>query len=163
MGSGYARPGTSGDAIMRKPFLVFIATAVALTMGTAMAGPLSVPSQPVVSGDNGMLVTVAKKVVKKKKTVKKTNKNGKVTKKTTTSKKTVKYNNNRRYSARVTYRPYRAWNRRPYYGSVVAGVTIGTVLVVSASRIPVQPDPDVCWYWSNNAMTRGYWDYCVPR
>lgn len=152
---------------MRKPFLVFIASVFALSTQAAIAGPLPAPSSPVVASDAGLFVTVDKKKVvkKKKKTVKKTNKKGKVTKKTTVKKKTtVRKNNNNRYNVKVRVnRPYRAWNRRPYYGRVVAGVTVGTVLVVSASRVPVQPDPDLCWYWSNNAMTRGYWDYCVPR
>jgi hypothetical protein len=24
----------------------------------------------------------------------------------------------------------------------------------------VAPAPNLCWYWANPAMTRGYWDYC---
>jgi hypothetical protein len=55
-------------------------------------------------------------------------------------------------------RPYRHWVRRPYYGTVVAGVTLGTIIAVST--IPAAPSSDVCWFWSNGAHTRGYWDYC---
>lgn len=51
---------------------------------------------------------------------------------------------------------------RPWYwGSVVAGVTIGTIIVVSASTVPKAPSPDLCWYWDNPSKTRGYWDYCI--
>jgi hypothetical protein len=55
-------------------------------------------------------------------------------------------------------RPYRAWVRRPYYGRVVAGVALGTIIATSV--VPTAPSSDVCWYWSNSAKTRGYWDYC---
>src|SRR5687768_3914890 len=30
----------------------------------------------------------------------------------------------------VVHRPYRAWVHRPYYGAVIAGVTLGTVIAV---------------------------------
>ena len=55
-------------------------------------------------------------------------------------------------------RPVRPWVRRPYYGTLVAGVTLGTV--IAASTIPPAPSSDLCWYWSNSSKTRGYWDYC---
>jgi hypothetical protein len=55
-------------------------------------------------------------------------------------------------------RPYKAWVRKPYYGTWVAGVALGTILAVSA--IPPAPAPNLCWYWANPAHTRGYWDYC---
>jgi hypothetical protein len=58
----------------------------------------------------------------------------------------------------VVARPYRAWVRRPYYGTYVAGVALGTILAVTG--VPVAPAPNLCWYWANPAMTRGYWDYC---
>lgn len=58
----------------------------------------------------------------------------------------------------VIARPYRAWVRRPYYGTYVAGVALGTILAVTG--VPVAPAPNLCWYWANPAMTRGYWDYC---
>jgi hypothetical protein len=59
---------------------------------------------------------------------------------------------------KVVVRPYKAWVRKPYYGTWVAGVALGTILAVSA--IPPAPAPNLCWYWANRAHTRGYWDYC---
>jgi hypothetical protein len=55
-------------------------------------------------------------------------------------------------------RPVRPWVRRPYYGTVIAGVTLGTL--IAATTIPAAPSSDLCWYWSNSSHTRGYWDYC---
>jgi hypothetical protein len=55
-------------------------------------------------------------------------------------------------------RPVRPWVRRPYYGTVIAGVTLGTV--IAATAIPAAPSSEVCWYWSNSSHSRGYWDYC---
>jgi hypothetical protein len=52
----------------------------------------------------------------------------------------------------------RPWVRRPYYGTVVAGVALGTI--IAASTIPAAPSSNLCWYWSNSSNTRGYWDYC---
>jgi hypothetical protein len=52
----------------------------------------------------------------------------------------------------------RPWVRRPYFGAVVAGVTLGTI--IAATTIPPAPSSDLCWYWSNSSRTRGYWDYC---
>jgi hypothetical protein len=61
----------------------------------------------------------------------------------------------------VVYRPvYRPWRTNWYYGSVIAGVVLGTIIVVSARQVPRRPSNELCWYWSNNAQTRGYWDYC---
>jgi hypothetical protein len=53
---------------------------------------------------------------------------------------------------------YRPYVRAPYYGAVVAGVALGTVIAVSAP--PPVPAPGLCWFWSNPAGTQGYWDYC---
>ncbi len=53
---------------------------------------------------------------------------------------------------------YRPWVRAPYYGAVVAGVTIGTLIAVTAP--PPAPSPELCWYWSSPAENQGYWDYC---
>jgi hypothetical protein len=53
---------------------------------------------------------------------------------------------------------YRSWVRRPYYGTVVAGVTLGTI--VAATTAPAAPSSEVCWYWANSGHTRGYWDRC---
>jgi hypothetical protein len=52
----------------------------------------------------------------------------------------------------------RPWVRRPYFGTVVAGVTLGTI--IAATTIPPVPSSGLCWYWSNSSRTRGYWDYC---
>ena len=52
----------------------------------------------------------------------------------------------------------RPWIRRPYFGTVVAGVTLGTI--IAATTIPPAPSSGLCWFWSNSSRTRGYWDYC---
>lgn len=60
-------------------------------------------------------------------------------------------------------RPYRVWVHRPYYGAVIAGVTLGTIVAVSAAHVvPVAPAPNLCWFWSDPAEINGYWDYCTP-
>lgn len=53
---------------------------------------------------------------------------------------------------------YRPWVARPYYGAVIAGVTVGAL--VAATAPPPPPSPELCWYWGNSAKTQGYWDYC---
>jgi hypothetical protein len=58
-------------------------------------------------------------------------------------------------------RPVRVWAPRPYYGTVIAGVALGTIIYVSAAgTAPPAPSSTLCWYWSDPAMTGGYWDYC---
>ncbi|MGY4308044.1 hypothetical protein ACVIJ6_005287 [Bradyrhizobium sp. USDA 4369] len=58
-------------------------------------------------------------------------------------------------------RPVRVWAPRPYYGTMVGGVALGTMIVVStAGTVPVAPSSTLCWYWSDPTMTGGYWDYC---
>jgi len=59
----------------------------------------------------------------------------------------------------VVVRPVRTWTRRPYYGTVVAGVTLGTI--IAASTVPAAPADNLCWYWSNSSHSKGYWDYCT--
>jgi hypothetical protein len=55
----------------------------------------------------------------------------------------------------------RPWVRRPYYGTIVAGVVLGTIVTVAAvGMIPRRPAPDLCWYWADPYRNRGYWDYC---
>ena len=55
----------------------------------------------------------------------------------------------------------RPWVRRPYYGRIVAGVVLGTIVTVAAvGMIPRRPAPDLCWYWADPYRNRGYWDYC---
>jgi hypothetical protein len=52
---------------------------------------------------------------------------------------------------------------RPWYwGSVVAGVTIGTIIAVSVAKtVPPAPSPELCWYWTSASKTKGYWSYCT--
>ncbi len=58
-------------------------------------------------------------------------------------------------------RPVRGWAWRPHYGTIIAGVTLGTVIAASAvATVPPAPAPNLCWYWSDASQTRGYWDYC---
>ena len=59
----------------------------------------------------------------------------------------------------VVVRPYRHWNKQPYYGTVIGGVALGTLLGAAAYSA-VAPAPNLCWYWADPSMTRGYWDYC---
>jgi hypothetical protein len=53
---------------------------------------------------------------------------------------------------------YRYWRPRPHYGLLVGGITLGTIIALSAP--PAPPQSDLCWYWANRSHTRGYWDYC---
>jgi hypothetical protein len=61
-------------------------------------------------------------------------------------------------------RPYwyaRPWARRPYYGTIIAGVALGTLITVAAvGAVPPRPAPYLCWYWADPYHYRGYWDYC---
>lgn len=61
---------------------------------------------------------------------------------------------------RRVVRPVRPWVRHPWFGTVVAGVTIGTI--VAATAVPPAPAPNLCWFWADSSNTRGYWDYCTP-
>jgi hypothetical protein len=54
----------------------------------------------------------------------------------------------------------RVWSRRPYYGTVIGGVALGTVIAATAA--PAAPADNLCWVWTTPAHTRGYWDYCKP-
>jgi hypothetical protein len=62
-------------------------------------------------------------------------------------------------------RPYRAygynrpWARRAYYGTIIGGVALGTILAVAAAPTAA-PAEGLCWYWADPSETRGYWDYC---
>src|SRR5262245_43275094 len=61
-------------------------------------------------------------------------------------------------------RPYwfaRPWARRPYYGTVIAGVALGALVTVAVvGAVPPRPAPNLCWYWADPYRSRGYWDYC---
>ncbi len=52
----------------------------------------------------------------------------------------------------------RPWVRRPYFGTIVGGVALGTMIAVTA--MPPVPAPGLCWYWADASQTQGYWDYC---
>jgi len=63
----------------------------------------------------------------------------------------------------VVRRPVRVWGPRPYYGRVVAGVALGTVIAATAVAVaPRAPARNLCWFWSDASQASGYWDYCVP-
>jgi hypothetical protein len=73
----------------------------------------------------------------------------------------VNVRRNTSVNVNVGRRPVRVWAPRPYYGTVVAGVALGTMIVVaSAGAAPSAPSSTLCWYWSDPAMLSGYWDYC---
>jgi hypothetical protein len=64
----------------------------------------------------------------------------------------------------VVVRPVRPWVVRPYFGTVVAGVALGTMIAATTVAVaPVAPSPALCWYWADPSMIRGYWDYCTPH
>ena len=61
----------------------------------------------------------------------------------------------------VVRRPVRVWAPRPYYGAVIGGVALGTIITVAAvGAAPVAPAPNMCWFWADAAQMTGYWDYC---
>ena len=62
------------------------------------------------------------------------------------------------YGGAVYVRGVRPWVRAPYYGAVVAGVTMGVIIATTA--VPPAPAPQLCWFWSSPAQNQGYWDYC---
>ena len=62
----------------------------------------------------------------------------------------------------VVKRPVRVWTNRPYYGRVVGGVALGTIIAAGViGAAPAAPAPNMCWYWADPSQSRGYWDYCV--
>jgi len=64
----------------------------------------------------------------------------------------------------VVVRPVRPFVARPYYGAVVAGVTVGAMMAATTVAVaPTAPSPSLCWYWADQAMVQGYWDYCKPH
>ena len=58
-------------------------------------------------------------------------------------------------------RPVRGWVHRPYYGTIVGGVALGTMIAVTAGAVPVAPASNMCWFWADSSQVNGYWDYCV--
>ncbi len=69
-------------------------------------------------------------------------------------------NINRNRNTNVYVRGVRPWSSRAWYGTAIAGVTLGTILAVSA--VPPVPDDRLCWFWVDSSETSGYWDWCVP-
>jgi len=61
----------------------------------------------------------------------------------------------------VGRRQVRGWVARPYYGTIIGGVALGTMIAVTAGAVPVAPAPNLCWFWADSAQVNGYWDYCV--
>jgi hypothetical protein len=57
--------------------------------------------------------------------------------------------------------PVRGWVARPYYGTIVGGVALGTMIAVTAGAVPAAPASNLCWFWADSAQVNGYWDYCV--
>lgn len=67
----------------------------------------------------------------------------------------------RHYGAAPRSWGYRPWYHRPYYGTIVGGLALGTIIGVTAYGLaPHAPRPDMCWYWADEVQSRGYWDYC---
>jgi hypothetical protein len=66
------------------------------------------------------------------------------------------------YGRRAFVYGYRPWYRRPYFGTIVGGVALGTILTAAAVGVaPAYPPQDgLCWYWADPSLTAGYWDYC---
>ena len=54
----------------------------------------------------------------------------------------------------------RPWVQRPYFGTVIGGVALGSVIAASAA--PAPPAENLCWIWTSAEQTQGYWDYCTP-
>jgi hypothetical protein len=55
----------------------------------------------------------------------------------------------------------RPWVARPYFGTVVAGVTLGTIVAATAYNMaPPAPASNLCWYWTDSSRINGYWSYC---
>ncbi len=54
----------------------------------------------------------------------------------------------------------RPWVQRPYFGTVIGGVALGSVIAATAA--PAPPAENLCWIWTSAEQTQGYWDYCAP-
>ena len=62
----------------------------------------------------------------------------------------------------VAVRPVRGWAPRPYFGTVIGGIALGTIIAATAvGMAPVAPAPNMCWYWVDSSQVQGYWDYCT--
>lgn len=76
------------------------------------------------------------------------------------SKNNNNWNNN--WNKNWNKRAYvRGWSHRSYYGEFFGGVVLGSILAATGVGIvPLAPQPNLCWYWADPYMYRGYWDYC---
>jgi hypothetical protein len=85
------------------------------------------------------------------------------TRRNTNVNKRTNVNVNKRTNVNVVgRRPVRGWVARPYYGTIIGGVALGTMIAVSAAgTVPVAPAENMCWFWADSAQVNGYWDYCV--
>ena len=71
---------------------------------------------------------------------------------------------NRNVNVNVNRGVVRGWAARPYFGTTVAGVVLGSIITAAAvGVVPTSPDPSVCWYWTDQARAQGYWAYCDER
>jgi hypothetical protein len=145
------------DAGVRKSFTLLMALAMLISPEAASAFPIEHPTMqyaPAVNSAIEQVVYRRRTTVRHNTTVRRGPRGGTVVRRNTT----VRRNTVARRT--VVARPVRPWVRRPYYGRVVAGVALGTVVAVAATRAPAAPASNLCWYWSNSSQTRGYWDYC---
>lgn len=57
---------------------------------------------------------------------------------------------------------YRRWSRRNYYGTIIGGIALGTLLAGSSyyAYAHAPPGPGLCWFWADPYEREGYWDYC---
>jgi hypothetical protein len=54
----------------------------------------------------------------------------------------------------------RGWSARPYFGTLVRGVVLGSIVTAAAVGVaPAPPNPSVCWFWTDDTRTQGYWTY----
>jgi hypothetical protein len=52
--------------------------------------------------------------------------------------------------------------RRRHAGRVVAGIVLGSILRAPVrGRPPARPGRDLCWYWTDEWRSRGYWYSCT--
>jgi hypothetical protein len=141
---------------MRKSFTLLIALGMLISPEAAGAFPIERPAAIYalpdirVSPVGGAVAQVEyrRRTVRRHTTVRRGPEGRTVVRRSTTVRRTT------------VVRPVRPWVRRPYYGRVVAGVALGTVVAVAATTAPPAPASNLCWYWSNSSRTRGYWDYC---
>ena len=64
----------------------------------------------------------------------------------------------RNVNVRIVNRPS-GWRGR-HWGGVVFGITLGALIVVAANTPPPPPDDSLCWTWTNEEHTEGFWYYC---